>query len=93
MNKVKMSCCPNHCRKCQSEVNAEQKATFREAASIHLCHTGPMPTPDIAIDDVPDLVLDNDDDDDDDEPSTGDDALEEGDRVFIATIPCEAEFI
>ena len=45
-----------------------------------------------AIDDIPDLVLD-DDDDDDNKPYTGDDALEEGDRIFVVTIPCEAGFI
>ena len=50
-----------------------------------------MPTPDYTINDVPDLVLD--DKDEDDEPYTGDDALEEGDHIFIVTIPCKAEFI
>ena len=90
-NEVKMSRCPNHCCTCQSEVNAEQKASFKEAASIHLCHTGPMPIPNITTEDIPDLVLDEDNEDN--KSYTGDDALEEGDCVFIATIPCKAEFI
>ena len=50
-----------------------------------------MPSPNIVIKDIPDLVLDKDDEDE--EPYISDDALEEGDRIFIATIPCEAEFI
>jgi hypothetical protein len=29
----------------------------------------------------------------DDEPHVGDKALEDGDYIFVATIPCEAEFI
>ena len=86
VSKVKMSCCPNHCHTCQSEVNAKKKASFREAMNIHLCCTGPMPSPDIAIEDVPDLVPDVDDEDD--EPYTGDDALE-GDYVFVTTTPCK----
>ena len=59
--------------------------------SICLYHTGPMPTFNIAIKDIPDLIPDVDDEDD--ETYTGDDALEEDDCVFITTIPCEVEFI
>ena len=50
-----------------------------------------MPSPDIVIKDIPDLVLDEDDEDD--KPYIGDDALEEGDWIFIATISCKVEFI
>ena len=91
VNKVKMSCCPTHCRTCQSEVNAERKTLLKEAVSICLCCTGPMPSPDIVIEDIPDLVPDKDNEDD--KPYIGDNALEEGDQIFVATIPCEVEFI
>ena len=91
VNKVKMSCCPNHCCTCQSKVNAEQKASFKEAMSICLCHTGPMPSPNIVIENILDLVLDEDNEDE--EPYIGDNAPEEGDWIFVTTIPCEAEFI
>lgn len=87
---VKMSRCPNHCRTCQNEVNAERRISFMEAASIRTCRAGPLPSPDIDMD-IPDLV--DDSDDEDEEPYVGEDALEEGDRVFAATIPCEAEFV
>ena len=50
-----------------------------------------MPTPNIVINDVPDHV--EDEDDEDGEPYTGDNALEEGDHMFIAMIPSEVEFI
>ena len=53
------------------------KASFKEAMSICLCHTGLMPSPDIMVKDIPDLVPDEDNEDD--KPYTGDDALEEGD--------------
>ena len=50
-----------------------------------------MLTPDIMINNVPDLV--EDEDDEDSEPYTGENALEEGDHMLIATIPSKAEFI
>ena len=61
-----------------------------EAASIRTCRAGPLPSPDIDMD-IPDLV--NDCDDDDDDLYISEDALKEGDRIFVATVPCEAEFI
>ena len=72
-----MSRCPNHCCTCQSKVNAEQKASFKEVTSICLCHTGLMPSSNIVIKDISDLVLDKNDKDD--KPYISDDALEEGD--------------
>jgi hypothetical protein len=92
-NKVKMSCCPNHCCTCQNEMNAEQKTAFKEAECICTCHTGPLPSIDDNMEDIPDLTPDSDNDSDDDEPYVGEDALEGGDRIFVATIPCKAEFI
>ena len=41
--------------------------------------------------DIPDLV--DDFEDEDEEPYVGKDALEDGDRIFVAMIPCEAEFV
>jgi hypothetical protein len=100
---VKMSRCPEHCRTCQNETNEERKLASKEAASIRTCRAGPLPTMDIEMEDVPDVemedlpsMFDDDDDDEDrnsDEPYTGEDKLEEGDRLFCATIPCEVEFI
>jgi hypothetical protein len=45
------------------------------------------------MEDIPNLTPDVDDDEDDEEPYVGEDALEDGDHVFVATIPCKAEFI
>jgi hypothetical protein len=50
-----------------------------------------MPNPDVDMEDIPELS--EDEDDEDEEPYTGKDAVEEDDQVFIAMIPCEAEFI
>jgi hypothetical protein len=52
-----------------------------------------MPSPDIDMEDIPDLTPDPDEEDEDEEPYTGEDQLEEGDRLFTTTIPCEAEFV
>ena len=87
--KVKMSQCPNRCHTCQNEMNDECKVVFKEAASIHACRAVPMPSPDIKMEDVPSLELD----DEGEEPYTGKDLLKDGDRIFIATIPCKVEFI
>jgi hypothetical protein len=45
------------------------------------------------MEDIPNLAPNSDDDDNDDEPHVGEETLEDDDRVFVATIPCEAEFI
>jgi hypothetical protein len=52
-----------------------------------------MPSADIDMEDIPNLAPDSDDGEDNDEQYVGEDALEDGDRVFVATIPCKAEFI
>jgi hypothetical protein len=52
-----------------------------------------MPSPDIDMEDIPDLTDDCDEEEEDKEPYVGEDTLEEGDCLFFATIPCEAEFI
>ena len=50
-----------------------------------------MPTPDIGMEDIPDLgqqVNDDNDDEDLNDPSfPNEDSVEEGDRIFVATIP------
>jgi hypothetical protein len=74
-------------------MNTECKIIFKKADCIWACHAGPMPSADVDMDDIPDLAPDSDDDSDDEEPYTGKDLLEEGDHLFMATIPCEAEFI
>jgi hypothetical protein len=55
-------------------------------------HTGSMPEPDIEMEDIPELS-EVSKDEEEDEPYTGEDAIEEGDRLFTAMIPCKAEFI
>jgi hypothetical protein len=49
------------------------------------------------MDDIPDFETDleeeEDEQDREEKPYEGDDQLEEGDRLFATTIPCEAEFI
>jgi hypothetical protein len=92
-NKVKMRQCPNHCHTCQNEMNVGCRVMFREADCICACHTGPMPSAGVDMEDIPDLAPNSDDNDDNEEPYTGKDLLEEGDCLFMATIPCEAEFI
>ena len=87
---VKMSHCLNHCHSCQNEVNAEQKISFMEVASIRMCQSGPLPSLDIDMD-IPDLV--DNSNNEDDELYVREDALKDGDQVFAATIPCKAEFI
>jgi hypothetical protein len=52
-----------------------------------------MQSVDVDMEDIPDLTPISNDDEDDEEPYVGEDALEDGDCIFIATIPCEAEFI
>jgi hypothetical protein len=65
-------------------MNAERKTAFKEAESICTCHVGPMPSIDANMEDIPDLVPDLDDDEDDDKPYVGENALKDGDCVFIA---------
>ena len=84
---VQMSHCLNHCQTCQSKANAERKAAFMKTTSVCLCQAGVMPSPDIDMEDIPELS------EDEEEPYTGDNMLEEGDQIFMATIPCKAEFI
>ena len=96
MTEVKMSRCLHHCRTCQTEVNEEHKTRIVEAEKICACHAGPMPMPDIEMDDILDFMdLYNEDDDEEmaERPPVEDDQLEEGDRLFTMAVPCEAEFI
>jgi hypothetical protein len=75
----------------------EQKVRVVEANSICACHAGPMPSLNVEMDNIPDLVIDPDDEEDEwDTEETlyvGDDQLKEGDRLFTTMIPCEVESI
>jgi hypothetical protein len=90
-DEVKMSCCLNHCHTCQNEANTEQKAVFMRNMSICLCHAGEMLNPDVDMEDIPELSEDKEEEEE--EPYIGNNALEKGDQVFIATILCKAEVI
>jgi hypothetical protein len=78
-------------------VNEERKVQFAEGKSIRACRAGPTPSPDIEMDNIPDFETDLEEEEDkqdtEEKPYEGDDQLEEGDRLFTTTIPCEAEFI
>jgi hypothetical protein len=95
LGEVKMSHCPNHCCTCQNKANVERKERLVEEANICSCHAGPMPEPDVEMEDIPNLgdVSDEEEEEEEEEPYAGEDAMEEGDQLFTATIPCEAEFI
>jgi hypothetical protein len=54
---------------------------------------GPMPSPNIDMENIPDLTDDCDEEEEDEEPYVGEDTLKEGDHLFFTTIPCGAEFI
>jgi hypothetical protein len=72
----------------------EQKAQLTEEANIRACHTGPMPEPDIKMEDIPDLGnIEEEDDEEPEEPYTGEDVMEDGDCLFTMMIPCKGEFI
>jgi hypothetical protein len=80
LGEVKMSCCPNHCRTCQNEVNVERKERLVEEANIRSCHAGLMPEPDVKMEDIPDLGnVSDDEEEEEEEPYAGEDAMEEGD--------------
>jgi hypothetical protein len=49
-----------------------------------------MPSVDVDMEDIPDLTPVSNEDEDNDELYVGEDALEDRDHIFIATIPCEA---
>jgi hypothetical protein len=51
-----------------------------------------MPSPNIDMEDIPDLTDDCDEEEEDEEPYVGEDTLKGG-HLFSTTIPCEAEFI
>jgi Retroviral aspartyl protease len=75
---VKMSHCPNHCRTCH-EVNVKRKEQLTKEVNIRSCHAGPMPKPDVEMEDIHNLGDVSDDEEEEEEPYTGEDAMEEGD--------------
>jgi hypothetical protein len=52
-----------------------------------------MPSSGMDMEDMPDLAPDLDNDDNNDKPHMGEEALKDSDHIFVATIPCKAEFI
>jgi hypothetical protein len=52
-----------------------------------------MPSSGTDMEDILNLAPDLDNDDNDDKPQVREEALDDSDCVFMATIPCEAEFI
>jgi hypothetical protein len=87
-----MSRCLAKCRTCTKEVKAEKQEKQQEACHAQACRTGPIPSVDNNLHDIPDLVLDSDDTDCDDlgpgskkpdTPAAADDkSIEEGDQIF-----------
>jgi hypothetical protein len=87
-----MSCCPAKCRTCTEEVKAEKQEKQQEAHRAPACCTGPIPSVDNNLHDIPDLTPDSDDTDCDnpgpsgrktDTPTAADDkTIEEGDQIF-----------
>jgi len=96
-SEVKMSHCPSQCCTCENEVAQECKVHKASAMRVHTCWAGPLPDPEVDQSDIPDefpdlpnLCADNDSADDDD---SVDIPLEDGNRILVASIPPEEEFI
>jgi hypothetical protein len=91
-NTVKMSHCLAKCRTCTKDVKAEKREKQQEACHAQACCTGPIPSVDDNLHDIPDLAPDSDDTDCDnpgprggkpDTPAAADDkSIEEGDHIF-----------
>jgi hypothetical protein len=79
-------------RTCTKEVKAEKQEKQQEACHAQACRTGPIPSVDNNLHDIPGLAPDSDDTDcDDPGPSSGkpntpaaanDESIKEGDRIF-----------
>jgi hypothetical protein len=52
-----------------------------------------MPSSGTNMEDIPNLAPDSDNNNGNDKPQVGEEALDDSGHVFVATIPCEAEFI
>ena len=96
---VKMSHCPARCTTCRNDGRKEKKEKEAESRRIRRCRTGPMPHPNVTIEDVPEeedvdedlpetIELDDDDNDDND-----DNDLNKGDRIFIVDLESPQEEI
>jgi hypothetical protein len=87
-----MSCCLTKCHTCTKEVKAEKQEKQQEAHHAQACCTGPIPSVDNNLHDIPDLMLDLDDTDcynlgpgsrKPNTPTAADDkSIEEGDQIF-----------
>jgi hypothetical protein len=91
-NTVKMSHCLAKCHTCTKEVKAEKQEKQQEACHAQACHTGPKPSVNNNLHDIPDLTPDSDDTDcDNPVPGGGkpitptavdDESIKEGDQIF-----------
>jgi hypothetical protein len=82
---VTMSRCPSLCRTCFTELKKERRTHKATTERMRRCRAGPMPTSDVELEDVPDLVPDSDDDEEETEE------VEEGDRIFYTAINQRSE--
>jgi hypothetical protein len=90
---VKMTRCPARCQQCHTKVREERKQAAREAHNIRACHMGPFPRPTVEVEEVPDEEDSADDDEDVPDKEDADNAVEEGDRVFMMAIRPDDEVV
>jgi hypothetical protein len=90
---VKMTRCPARCQQCRTEVREERKQAAREAHTIRACRMGPFPRPTVEVEEVPDEEDGADDDEDVPDEEDADEAVEEGDRVFMTAIRPDDEVV
>jgi hypothetical protein len=76
---VKMSRCPEKCRRCFEEEQEERKEARRTERCIRACRMGPFPNP--TVEEVPE-----EEDEELEEGCEEEDCIEDGDRVFMTTI-------
>jgi hypothetical protein len=99
---VKMSRCPTRCRTCQQEATQERKA--RKFKQVHICACRMGPIPDSGLpEEAPrgpwvEDVTEEDEEELEELPELVDmhdelDDFEDGDRIFVTTVPAEAEFV
>ena len=60
-----MSHCPQHCHTCFLDEKQRRKESKRREEKIQVCQSGPMPEPDVEIEDVPELAADSEEEEED----------------------------
>jgi hypothetical protein len=87
---VKMSHCPGRCSTCRKEIKQECHQCQTEACHLCVCRSGPMPTVEDVLEDIPELYLDTEDDSSNEKDETdhteAPDEIEEGDQVFMTMV-------